>query len=72
MLDSAVKITRVYTTSGVDPKTLLPSDHIVTEFSVGTHGPFTISTPKENFTHDYLAEETGKIVHTLRTSGAIV
>lgn len=71
MLDPAVKILSVKSASGADPKTLLPTDNIVTTYNVGSHGPFTITTPKENFTHDYLAEETGKTVNTLRQAGAI-
>ena len=71
MLDAAVKILSVKSATGADPKTLLPTDHIVTTYNVGSHGPFTITTPKENFTHEYLAEETGKMVQTLRSAGAI-
>lgn len=71
MLDPAVKILTIMSAVGADPKTLLPTDNIVTTYKVGTHGPFTIATPKDRYTIEYLAEETGKMVNTLRAAGAI-
>ena len=71
MLDSAVKILSAQSAVGTDAKTLLPVDTVVVRYNVGQHGPFTITTPREQFTHDYLVEETGKTVNTLRQAGAI-
>lgn len=72
MLDPSVKIVNSKTVVGFDPKTALPLRVIQVDFTVGTHGPFTITTPSDQFTPEYLEQETGKVVSTLRTAGAIM
>ena len=71
MLDSSVKITNTKSVVGFDPQTSLPSKKLQIDFMVGTHGPFTITTTQDQFTPEYLETETGKVVSTLRSVGAI-
>lgn len=71
MLDPSVKITNTQTIVGFDPHTTLPTRVIRVDYTVGTHGPFTITTPADHFTPEYLEMETGKTVATLRAVGAI-
>lgn len=71
MLDPSVKIINTKTIVGFDPKTTLPSRVVQVDFNVGNHGPFTITTPMEHFTPEYLEAETGKVVNTLRAAGAL-
>lgn len=72
MLDPLVKITNTKNVVGFDPRTLLPLRVIQIDFTVGDHGPFTITTPMDHFTPEYLEQETGKIVATLRAAGAVM
>lgn len=71
MLDPLVKVTGSQTVVGFDPKTLLPQRVIQWTFMVGTHGPFTETTPADNFTEQYIEQVTGRIVQTLRAAGAL-
>lgn len=71
MLDPSVKIVNTKSLVGFDSKTALPLRVIQVDFTVGSHGPFTITTPSDHFTEAYLEQETGKIVSTLRAAGAI-
>lgn len=71
MLDQNVKIVNTKSLVGFDSRTALPLRVIQVDFTVGTHGPFTITTPTDNFNEAYLEQETGKIVQTLRAAGAI-
>ena len=70
-MDALVKITESRSVTGFDPKTLLPSKHIQTTFTVGDHGPFVITTPPDHFTPEYVDQVTGKTADTLRASGAL-
>lgn len=71
MLDKDVKIQNVRNLTGFDPNTLLPTRQVQVTYMVGTHGPFILITPADHFTEAYLEVETGKIVTTLRNSGAL-
>lgn len=71
MLDPSVKIVNTKSLVGFDSKTALPLRVIQVDFTVGSHGPFTITTPSDQFTEAYLEQETGKIVQTLRAAGAL-
>lgn len=71
MLNSNVKIVNSKSVVGFDPRTALPLRVIQVDFTVGTHGPFTVTTPMENFNEAYLEQETGKVVETLRAAGVI-
>lgn len=70
-MDQAVKIDNVRDAVGFDPVTLFPTKRKVVTYHVGTHGPFTLDTPAEKFTADYVASETQKVADTLRATGAI-
>lgn len=71
MLDPAVKITRTSGATGFDPVTLLPTKNVVVTYMVGDHGPFTLTTPANDFTAEYVERETSKQAATLRALGAI-
>lgn len=71
MLDALVKITNVKDAVGLDPTTLLPTRTKVVTFTVGTHGPFTLTTPASEYNEDYVHRETQREVDTLRAIGAI-
>jgi hypothetical protein len=71
MLDALVKITSVKDTVGLDPTTLLPTRNKVVTFNVGTWGPFTLTTPAQEYSEEYVRRETQREVDTLRAIGAI-
>ncbi len=71
MVDPAVKVTNVRNVTGFDPVTLLPSRQVQITYSVGDHGPFTHVTTEEKFTPEYVEQVTGKMVQTLRATGAL-
>jgi hypothetical protein len=71
MLDPAVKVISTKTVLGFDPDTLLPSRNIQVTYKVGTQGPFILVTPADRFNEQYLEQETGKVVTTLRNSGIL-
>jgi len=71
MLDKAVHDVRVKSAVGFDPNTALPTQNIVVTYSVGEHGPFTLITPRANFSEQYLEAETGKMVAILRAAGTL-
>jgi len=70
-MDPAVKIMRVSGVTGFDPITFLPSQNIQVTYMVGDHGPFTLVTPKAEFTDAYVDAETTKQANTLRALGVI-
>lgn len=70
-MDKAVKIERVYSATGFDPRTTLPTKNIVTVYTVGDHGPFNLITPESEFTHEYVDAETTKRANQLRALGVI-
>ncbi len=71
MLDPSVKVVSSRSTTVLDATTLLPRQETVWTFMVGTHGPFSRSTPNDNFTAAYIEVETQKVVDTLRAAGAL-
>lgn len=71
MLDPLVKVTDSKTVVGFDPKSLLPVRVVQWSFTVGSHGPFTETTPTDQFTEQYIEQVTGRIVQTLRATGAV-
>jgi hypothetical protein len=71
MLDPLVKITNVKDEVGLDPATLLPTRTKVIKFTVGAHGPFTLTTPAPEYNADYVHRETQREVDTLRAIGAL-
>jgi hypothetical protein len=71
MLDPLVKITNVKDAVGLDPTTLLPTRNKVVTFTVGTHGPFILTTPASDYSQEYVHRETQREVDTLRALGAL-
>ncbi len=71
MLDALVKITNVRDSVGFDPTTLVPTRMKVVTFTVGTHGPFTLTTPAHEYNDEYVRRETQREVDTLRAIGAL-
>ncbi len=61
-MDPLVKVEMVEDVLGVDARTLAPRVFVKVTYTVGSHGPFFLSTPKDNFTAR---------VATLRGIGAI-
>jgi hypothetical protein len=70
-MDPLVKVIEAQSVTGFDPKTLLPVRVTQWKFLVGPHGPFVRTTPDHDFTPEYVAAETQKVVDTLRATGAI-
>ena len=72
MIDPLVKITDTRSVTGLDPRTLFPVKAKQITYTVGpNHGPYTLVTPDEQFTAQYIEDETNKVVKTLRDVGAI-
>lgn len=72
MLDPQVKITSVQDQVGLDAKTLLPVKATVVTYMVGAHGPFSLITPHDQFTQEYVERETSAKAATLRALGAVI
>lgn len=70
-MDSAVKILRVSGATAFDPVTLLPSKSIIVTYTVGDHGPFTLTTPQAEFSPEYVDAETTKQANILRALGVV-
>ena len=70
-MDPLVKVEMVEDVLGVDARTLAPRVFVKVTYTVGSHGPFFLSTPKDNFTQEYVDRETTARVATLRGIGAI-
>jgi len=70
-MDSLVKITSVKDVPGFDISTLTPHNRKVVTFTVGTHGPFTLSYASGDYTQQRVEQDIQTEVDTLRGIGAI-
>lgn len=70
-MDPLVKITKVQDVAGINPSTLAPNPHTQVTYTVGEHGPFTLITPRDKFSADYVNTETQKTVDHLRNINAL-
>ncbi len=70
-MDPAVHIVSIKDQVGFDPATLLPTRSKVVTFTVGTHGPFTLSYTADKYTQQTVANDIQREVDILKGLGAL-
>lgn len=70
-MDSLVKVTSVKDVPGFDISTLTPRNRKVVTFTVGTHGPFTLTYAAGDYNQNRVEQDIQAEVDTLRGIGAI-
>jgi hypothetical protein len=70
-MDTLVKIISVKDSPGFDISTLTPNNNKVVVYTVGNHGPFTLTYRAGDYTQERVAQDVQREVDTLRGIGAI-
>lgn len=70
-MDSLVKITSVKDSPGFDISTLTPHNNKVVTYTVGNHGPFTLTYRAGDYNQERVEQDMQREVDTLRAIGAI-
>jgi hypothetical protein len=70
-MDPLVNILSVKDSPGFDLATLTPRNNKVVTFTVGDHGPFTLTYKAGEYTQDRVQQDIQQEVDTLRGIGAI-
>jgi hypothetical protein len=70
-MDSLVKIVSVKDSPGFDISTLTPHNNKVVTYTVGNHGPFTLTYRAGDYTQERVETDIQREVDTLRAIGAI-
>lgn len=70
-MDALVKIISVKDSPGFDISTLTPHNNKVVTYTVGNHGPFTLTYRAGDYTQERVETDIQREVDTLRGIGAI-
>jgi hypothetical protein len=70
-MDTLVKIISVRDSPGFDITSLTPHNNKIVTYTVGSHGPFTLTYKAGDYTQERVEQDIQKEVDTLRGIGAI-